>query len=59
MAKAGPPSPESYQDMRLKVALSFANQFAIDHLEMCKGEIDELKYYFSNAEVVELIVSGV
>ena len=55
MAKAGPPAPESYEDMRLKVALSFANQFAIDHLEMGKGEVDELKHYFSDSEVVELI----
>ena len=37
------------------MSLSFANQFAIDHLEMGKGEVDELKHYFSDSEVVELI----
>ena len=55
MKKAGPPSAESYHDMRLKVALSFANHFAIDHLGIGKAEVDELKHYFTNVEIVELI----
>ena len=54
MLKAGPPddNPES---VRLGMALRFANKFAIDHESIPKEEIQELREYFLDNELIELI----
>ncbi|KTD00568.1 hypothetical protein Lgor_3044 [Fluoribacter gormanii] len=54
MLKAGPPdkNPES---IPLSMALRFANKFAIDHTSIPKEEIQEMREYFSNNELIELI----
>jgi alkylhydroperoxidase family enzyme len=54
MAKEGPPT-ENQNDIRLRVALRFANQFAISHLSIDASEINQLKEYFSDSEIVELV----
>jgi len=54
MAKAGPPE-ENQEDIRLKTALRFANKFSISHLSIDANEINQLKEYFSDSEIVELI----
>lgn len=54
MKKAGPPD-KNIEDSRLNTALNFANQFAISHLSIDEDVISELKKYFSNAELIELV----
>lgn len=54
MFKAGPPE-ENPESIRLGVALKFANKFAVDHTTIPKKEIEEMKVYFSNSELIELI----
>ncbi|CAM3015379.1 hypothetical protein [Legionella worsleiensis] len=54
MLKAGPPegNPES---ARSAIALRFANKFAIDHTSISKEEVQEMEFYFSRNELIELI----
>lgn len=54
MLKAGPPD-ENPESIRLDVALRFANKFAIDHTSITEEEIQEMREYFSNNELIELI----
>lgn len=54
MAKAGPPD-KNVEEARLLVALRFANKFAIDHHAVSEQEVNYLKDYFSEAEIIELI----
>ncbi|USQ14537.1 carboxymuconolactone decarboxylase family protein [Legionella lytica] len=54
MAKAGPPD-KNVEEARLLVALRFANKFAIDHNSVSEQDVNYLKDYFSEAEVIELI----
>lgn len=54
MAKAGPPD-ENLHERRLTEALSFTNKFAISHTSIGELEINRLKEYFSDPEIVELI----
>lgn len=54
MAKAGPPD-QNPQDKRLIEALRFANLFSMDHASIDKNAIKQLKKYFSEAEIAELM----
>lgn len=53
MAKAGPPD-QNPEGNKLIEALRFANKFVISNL-IDEKEIDRLKNYFSESEIVELI----
>ena len=53
MAKAGPPD-QNLDNIRLTEALRFANKFSISHESIDEKEINRLKNYFSDAELVEL-----
>lgn len=54
MAKAGRPD-ENIQIARLSEALRFANKFAIDHKIINENDIHQLRKYFSDSEISELI----
>ena len=54
MAKAGRPD-ENLHDARLSAALRFANLFALDHKTINENNINQLRQYFSDAEISELI----
>jgi alkylhydroperoxidase family enzyme len=54
MAKAGPPD-QNTEDNRLILALRFANKFSISHTSIDEDELPQLKNYFSDAEIIELI----
>ena len=54
MAKAGRPD-ENLNDVRLSEALRFANLFAIDHKTINENDINQLRRYFSDGEISELI----
>lgn len=54
MAKAGPPEQHT-NDIRLAIALRFANQFALDHKAISEEDIHQLKQVFSSSEISELI----
>jgi alkylhydroperoxidase family enzyme len=54
MAKAGPPD-KNVGEARLLVALRFANKFALDHSTVSEQDVNYLKDYFSEAEIIELI----
>ncbi|KTC86622.1 hypothetical protein [Legionella brunensis] len=54
MAKAGKPD-ENPESIKLEQALSFANCYAIDHQTIDEQYIEQMKQYFSEGELVELI----
>jgi alkylhydroperoxidase family enzyme len=54
MSKAGPPD-KNIDSVRLEEALRFANKFAIDHMSIDKNEIERMKQYFSEKELIEFI----
>lgn len=54
MAKAGPPE-ENPESARLIEALRFANKFSINHTSINDCEINRMKQYFTDEELVELI----
>jgi alkylhydroperoxidase family enzyme len=54
MEKAGPPDQHN-DESRLVEALNAANKFAIDHVAFGKDEINRLKQYFTDGEIIELI----
>jgi alkylhydroperoxidase family enzyme len=54
MAKSGPPDA-NLEDSRLIEALRFANQFSISHESIDEHEINRLKNFFTEAEIVEFI----
>lgn len=54
MEKAGPPD-EQNDGSRLAEALNAANKFVVDHAAFGKDEINRLKQYFTDNEVIELI----
>ncbi|CEG58722.1 carboxymuconolactone decarboxylase family protein [Legionella fallonii] len=54
MTKAGPPD-EQPDSIRLNEALRLANLFAINHHNINQTEIERMKQYFSEEEIIELI----
>jgi alkylhydroperoxidase family enzyme len=53
-AKAGPPE-RSHQALRTSLAVAFAESFATDHKAIEASQIQTLRGYFSDAELVELV----
>jgi len=54
MSKAGPPD-ENPESSRLVEALRFANKFSIEHTSINDSEINRMKKYFTDEELIELI----
>lgn len=52
--KSWPPD-EQQDSIRLKEALRLANLFAINHHNIDQTEIERMKQYFSEEELIELI----
>ncbi len=54
MSKSGPPD-ENPESARLIEALRFTNKFSIDHTSINDSEINRMKKYFTDEELVELV----
>lgn len=53
-AKGGPPDI-SHEDMKTSLAVALAALFAIDHKNIGEAQLNVLRPYFSDAELVELV----